>query len=351
MIVYFVLFAVLCLYQIKFSHFHSDYLGTSQTGSVKGIFAMIILFSHLRSYLVISTAADTLYCTILDLIGQLMVTLFFLYSGYGILESFRKKENYTKGFFRTRILKTLVHFDIAVLMFLILSLIIGQSYTTKDYILCWIGWTALGNSNWFVFDMLVLYAITLPALMLARRFRKKLLVSCVLTTILSLALWFVLRILRPGGWGTVWYNTILCYPLGMWLSLLKPWLDKHFLSKKRLSWLALAAVALGFVCCAVLYRMSGRTIIYSAYACAFSLLVVLMTSKVKIDNPILRWLGDISFAIYIFQRLPMILMQHLGISSHNFLFATLSILITLPLAWGFHKLYAVIDRKLFRKKA
>ena len=67
----------------------------------------------------------------------------------------------------------------------------------------------------------------------------------------------------------------------------------------------------------------------------------------KVDNPILRWLGEISFSIYILQRLPMILMEHFGLARYNLLFAVLSIALTLPLAWGFNKLYALVDRRLF----
>lgn len=347
MLVLLAIFGLICLYRIKFSSFHPDYMGTGQTGSIKGIFAMVILFSHLRGYLTVTAPADLLYCALLDLIGQLMVTLFFFYSGYGILESFKHKENYTGTFFRNRILKTLVHFDMAVLLFLILSLLLGQTYPPKTYLLCWVGWTSLGNSNWFVFDMLVLYLVTWFALLLAGRTGRKPLWACLLTTAFSLVLWMVLRELRPGFWEIIWYNTILCYPLGMWYSLVRERLDRLWQRRKALSWLSLFLVGLCFVGCGLLYRRTGRVTVYSLYACVFSLLVVLVTTKVKVDNPILRWLGENSFAIYILQRLPMILMEHFGLARYNLLFAVLSIALTLPLAWGFNKLYALVDQKLF----
>ena len=347
MLILLIVFGLFCLYRIKFSSFHPDYMGTAQTGSIKGIFAMIILFSHLRSYLTVTAPADLLYCTVLDLIGQLMVTLFFFYSGYGILESFRHKPDYMGSFFKNRILKTLLHFDMAVLLFLILSLLLGQTYPPKTYLLCWVGWTSLGNSNWFIFDMLALYLVTWPALLLSGRTRRKPLWACLLTTAFSLILWVVLRELRSGGWGTIWYNTILCYPLGMWYSLVRERLDDLWQRRKGLSWLSLFLVIICFVGCALLYRRTGRVTVYSLYACVFSLLIVLITTKVKVDNPILRWLGEISFSIYILQRLPMILMEHFGLARYNLLFAVLSIALTLPLAWGFNKLYALVDRRLF----
>ena len=195
--------------------------------------------------------------------------------------------------------------------------------------------------------MLALYLVTLPALLLAGRARRKPLWACLITTVFSLVLWVVLRELRPGGWGTIWYNTILCYPLGMWYSLARERLDRLWQRRKALSWLSLFLVLACFAGCALLYRRTGRVEAYSLYACVFSLLVVFVTARVRLDNPILRWLGENSFAIYILQRLPMILLQHLGLARYNLLFAALSIALTLPLAWGFNKLYALVDRRLF----
>ena len=48
----------------------------------------------------------------------------------------------------------------------------------------------------------------------------------------------------------------------------------------------------------------------------FVLLVVLATSRIKIGNPVLNWLGKHTFEIYILQRLPMIALSGIGMNQY-----------------------------------
>ncbi len=342
MIIFIFALVAICLYRIKFSGFHSDYMSISKTNSIKGIFAVIILLSHLRSYIVLpENMGNKLFVIFLNILGQLMVTMFFFYSGYGIMESYRQKANYDKGFFKKRILKTLVHFDIAVLLFLIASLLIGKSYVWQNYVLCWIGWESLGNSNWFVFVILALYLLTFVAMKLANmKEEKSEVVFISLVAILSAVLWVVLFLAKGG----TWCNTLWCYPLGMLYSLIKPKLDNLLHSKKYIYWIALAITAIGV---AILYLLRSNVVVYSVLACVFVLLLTFVTVKVQMDNKILQWLGKYSFSIYILQRLPMILLKNFGLAENLLIFSVVSITATLLLAVGYQKCTNLIDKKIF----
>lgn len=47
-----IILAVVCFYGIRVSPGgHDDYMSRAQTDSIKGIFAIIILYSHMRGYL------------------------------------------------------------------------------------------------------------------------------------------------------------------------------------------------------------------------------------------------------------------------------------------------------------
>jgi len=46
-----ILLVLVSLIGIRFSRFHTDYLGVSQTTSIKGIFAVIIIMSHMFGYI------------------------------------------------------------------------------------------------------------------------------------------------------------------------------------------------------------------------------------------------------------------------------------------------------------
>lgn len=51
MIILLAILAVICLYQMKLSSFHDDYISKSSADSIKGIFTIIILYSHMKGYL------------------------------------------------------------------------------------------------------------------------------------------------------------------------------------------------------------------------------------------------------------------------------------------------------------
>lgn len=165
-----VIFCILMFWGLKPVKCNENFLSRDTTTAIKGIFAIVILFSHTRQYLgptIMESGMNlnqynTIYNISLSLIGQLMVVMFLVYSGYGLVESYKnKKGTYVKGFLKKRVLKTLVHFDIAVILFLIVALILGHEYSAKEFLLSFIGWESIGNSNWFVFDIIILYLIAI----------------------------------------------------------------------------------------------------------------------------------------------------------------------------------------------
>lgn len=117
MIIFLVALFALSIWGLGIRHNNGDYLAKEQATSIRGIFALIIFFSHIKQYLVFERGIDLAYATILGYIGQLMVVIFFFYSGYGIALSFDKKKGYERGFIKNRIFQTYIHFATAVLTY------------------------------------------------------------------------------------------------------------------------------------------------------------------------------------------------------------------------------------------
>lgn len=91
-----------------------DYLSVENTTSIKGIFIIIVFWSHIKGYIVIDNAFDSYAFFPLTLLGQGMVTMFLFYSGYGVMESIKKKgQEYIKSTPKNRLCATLYRFDIA----------------------------------------------------------------------------------------------------------------------------------------------------------------------------------------------------------------------------------------------
>jgi len=88
---------------------------------------------------------------------QLVVCMFLFYSGYGIMESFKIKENYVNQLPKNRIFKTLFNFDFAVLIYMLLYVFFQhKEIGLKKVLLSFIGWESFGNSNWYIFSIFVL---------------------------------------------------------------------------------------------------------------------------------------------------------------------------------------------------
>ena len=344
MISIFVILLVLCLWGIRFSHFHEDYCDIVPTTAIKGIFAVVILASHLWGYIHLQPTFDNLlFCHILLGLGQSMVALYFFYSGYGICESLKCKEGYADRFFKNRFLKTLLHFDLAVLLFVIASFFLKidffsqKPYTLSNYLFCWIGWKSVGDSNWFMFVILALYLISFLAMKVRGGWMAaKILIPTVL-------LWVFLSFTHPEDkW---WYDTLATFPLGMLYSQLKPGIDRY-LRKPYIWWMTFFGLTAAYF---LAHHFLGIDK-WGLVNCLFCLIVVLSTMKVHFGNPVLRWLGLNAFAIYILQRLPMNILSGFGLNQKIAIFVPSAIIITFLLAEGFTRTTRLINRKLFYAK-
>lgn len=336
MVIFLLLLLAVSCYGMSISSFHKDYMSVRTTTAIKGIFAIIILLSHTKAYISLGTdVPDRLFAFTMRYLGQLMVTAYFFYSGFGILESVKRKEGYIHSFFKKRFLKTLLHFDLAVLLFLIVQSILGNHFESSDYLWCWIGWESIGNSSWFIFVILALYLATY----LAFRFfpAKDKWIPTLIVTVLSTCLWVFLRQFKQDYW---WYDTLAAFPAGMWYSIAKEKFPEGYLARKSL--LALVVIA-SFV----IWRHFVGIDIYGICAVLFSLTIVAFTFWVKLDNPVLQWVGKHCFSIYILQRIPMIVFSQFGLQNNEFVFTTAVIIIALLFAWGFSKTTDALDSKLF----
>ena len=88
---------------------------------------------------------------------------------------------------------------------------------------------------------------------------------------------------------------------------------------------------------------------YYIYTVAFTTLIVLITRKISIKNFILEWVGKNLFPLYIFQRIPMMLLIDKGYFNNNtyILFAmcfVITIVITLV-----YNLIMFIKNKITKK--
>lgn len=308
-------------------------LSRATTDSIKGIFILVVFMRHIWPYIgnvgIDWNFADRLFITADSMVRQLLVVMFLFYSGYGVSESIKRKgPDYIKSFPRHRILTTWLNFAVAVSVFIIVGNFIGTGFTLSHSLLSLIGWESAGNSNWYIFCILCCYASTYAAFRIGRSRNGAIAVQ----TVASCFYIIVLQYFNRGGY---WYNTIFAYLFGLTFSLYKPHVT-HLLQNRY--WIGLPLLAIGFL---FFYSLAERwnpyCIVDNLYAILFAGIVVMLTMKIRIGSRALRWFGKNLFPIYIYQRLPMILLVEIAggafLQNHYYLYIVSSMAITIGIAF------------------
>ena len=328
---------ILILIEVRID-FSGSYLNTclkrEQTTAINGVFVMFVFLRHFKEYIVCGSY-DRIFWFVDGLLEQLIVTTFLFYSGYGILVSMKTKKDYLQKLPK-RIFKVWFQFAIAVCLFLLLNLFTGKTYSTQTIILSFTAWKSVGNSNWYILAILVLYALSYIGGFMTNRDKLK-------TTIFVTAgccVYVVVMILC--GKGSWYYNTIFCYPLGMFFGEYEQKI-KTLLERSGIYLMVVvgcsAAFAASYLCTLKCHGLIWLAMV-EFRGIFFVLLVVLATSRIKIGNSVVNWIGNHTFEIYILQRLPMNAMRGLGLN--QYVYFLICAVVTGLAAFLFQKLMGVL---------
>ncbi len=318
--------------------FFPDFLGKEQCKAVKGFFILLVFLGHaiisIRNCGFSSDRMiDRLAFRIWSEMGQLVVVMFFFYSGYGVMSSLRTKGlKYLESYPQNRLLTTLVNFDIAVFCYLLLNWALGIRAGFSKVALSMIGWESVGNSNWFIFVILFCYLAFYLAFWVVRNND---LVGSMLVVMLVFA--GMLALHRFKG-NTYWYDTMLVFPVGVFYALyaekITEAIQKHY-------WWTLAFLAGVFLVLHFGHIRSFHGLTLNIKAIVFSLLIVVLTMKVQVGNPWLLWCGLSLFPLYIYQRLPMLAIRGLAgkewVCTNPHVFIGICFMVTVGIALLYNK--------------
>ena len=346
-----ILTAVICsgLTVSKKNEFYGDYCSPKNTSAINAVFSILIFLSHAVQYIKPTGVLDEPYMDFRAFHGQLVVVTYLFFSGYGIMESIKKKgTDYVKAMPVNRLFKLWYHFAIAVLMFTAVSVgIAHKEYTLSRWLLAFVGLRSVGNSNWYLFATFTLYILVIISFLIFKKSKKAaLLCMCLLTVALVL---FEMTIgERKLGLTIYYYNTILCFPLGMVFSMLKPYFDKIFMKNDILWFFGFSASVLLFA-----YFSQNRNenfpyyVLFTFFALA---VIVFFMMKVNIKSSVLDWFGQHIFSFFILQRIPMIILTHFGYNKDVNFFIIVSFFGTVFLAVIFDAFTDKLDSIIFKNK-
>lgn len=320
-----------------------EHMSLQQTSAINGIFVMFVFLRHFGDNIEFGTY-DRFLRMVDNRLGQAIVTTFLFYSGYGIMYSIINKNEYIKTLPK-RFLKILLQFDVAIFLYLIIALIVKQTYSPVTILLSFVGWSSIGNSSWYIFAILCLYVITYIAGVICKNKHFHLIVLVTVGCFIYIVLLHIAD--RP----QYCYDTILCFPAGMLYALYSKQINA-ILSKSKpnpLLYFLLATIAF-FV-----FYFGEKTIksqfphlgFLELRNVSFAILMIALTTVFVVGNKTLAWLGKYVFEIYILQRIPMNLFK--SIVPNKYIYFVICAIVTLVLAIAFKQLTAVIDSSVLKK--
>ncbi len=284
----------------KKGEFYKDNFSVSQTNSLKGVFALFVILHHLCTYLADYYPSFYAY----KYLGFLMVGGFFLISGYGLTYGVIHKSGYTNGFLKHRLPAILIPYYIICIFNFMANKISGTLN------LRYVVFSLFGITMWYVAVIVGLYLMFYVCF---RFFKQKtaLMLISIGTVLYILGMFAIHRIFGKYNiyaktglpeFGFWWYNSVICFLLGIWYCKLKNKIDAIFQNKYLLYTL------IAFTICAITYYFTclhfnvGYTYILICEiiaSIAFTVLILIFTYKFKIKNPILDLFGKLSLELYL----------------------------------------------------
>lgn len=305
---------------------------TERTLPLRGILALLIVLHHVAQKVMKTDGAAFFWDELCDWGGP-VVTVFFFMSGYGLMVSIKRKgAAYLDGFLGKRLTKI----AIPLLLCSILYIVDNQYITTgggKILTLTLADWNRdypLLPTAWFAIAILIYYV----AFYVCARISIK--THYIVALMWMFTLVYIWLMHRYNFYG-YWYRTVCALNVGMTVSLFERQITQT--QKKHRLPLLLAVTATWIAVSAVLeYKyQSAEPLIYLQNA-SFSVLAYLLVVCLGFpSSKTLRWLGGISYEIYLVQG-AVILTLFGYVGQQTFPFLLLTYAVTLPLSLCVHKL-------------
>jgi len=254
-------------------------------------------------------------------IGILFTSIFFFFSGYGLVVSVRTKETYLKTFLWKRMPTILIPFWTANIISVLVRIFYMQiPMKTADIIKCVLGWILINGNGWYIVEIFFLYL----AFFLIFKLCKNQKVALVLLSVASLVP--IMIGLNSGHdtstlgnhWfkGEWWYNSTIVFVMGIWVAYFKNPIITF--AKKYYSALLITTAVLLVVMYVIEEKVRmvygyysitpiGQSIrnevitlyVQMALCLIFTWLVLLISLKITLGNRLLKRISIISMELFL----------------------------------------------------
>ena len=325
------------------NEFYTDYSSPKNTTTTNAVFSVLIFISHGVTYIDMTNSFDDAYLGIKTFLAQGVVVTYLFFSGFGIMESIKKKGyNYVKRMPIDRFFKLWYQFALMLCLFIVTNLFMKKDISITDNLLAFTGYTSIGNDNWYLFVTFALYIIVFVSFIICRKHHNLAIIGVFILTCIFINLEIKLELPRR------YFDTILCFPLGMLYSQLKPFIDK-IVMKNDILWI-ITTTAVFTVCMFGSQNRDEHLIFRMLFMCSAPIFITLLMMKIQCRSTILDWFGNHIFSFFMLQRIPMRLLEHLGFNHSPYLFICLAFFGTVVLSTIVDEIIAKLDKVIFKKQ-
>ena len=268
-----VLIGIICLIIKRKSIFNAnnDVLDKYNSNKIKGLLALLIIIHHLSIYI-----KETILLKVFTIVGVIAVSAFFFYSGYGLMISYLKKENYLKDFLNKRIMKIVIPYIIAIIFTILTYLLTGQ-LTPRKVFNSLVEGEPVVRFSWYVLAIIILYVVFYLSAKFLKR-KKMINIAVFGGTILYCIV--VNNILGFNNW---WVNSCFAFFIGIYWASYK---EKYAITLKDKNKIIRYAIMLSIILFAIndsMLRLTYLLIGLAPYSLSYELSTIcFLHSSVKL---------------------------------------------------------------------
>lgn len=320
----------------KVSHHEKPWLSRDVSSCMKGWFALMIIFHHLSQ-----RTHDGFVFRHFLFIGVFCVSCFLFYSGYGLMKNCMSRENYERHFLKRRILPVLLPFVIYHILLWFAYLYEGTVYTFTDFVSLLAKGEPMAVFSWYVYFILLFYLVFCLLMKITGKNPRKMIAGALLFDVLYIIF------CAARGFGIWWYDTAHIIVFGMYYAAYEEKCDAWITTHRK--WLLPVCMFLVISLCALPYILPWhfQLPVYLISTCAFTVMMIALLMKHDPSNPVLRFLGSISYELYLVHELFILLFRgnHLYMNG-DFLWTLSVIVCSVLLAYLFQRALRPLLAKL-----
>ena len=313
-----ILLMVLCNSKIQRINEYTNPLSMENSNAMKGLAALVVVIHHCCQRM-----SNPGILILFRYMGNLSVSLFFFYSGFGLMKSYNYKENYLKSLWVNRIPKIIIPFILSNIIFIVIYIIIGERFDIYEVFLYILGFKLIDDFKWYIISSIILYII----FYFMFKYLKK--IKAILVILFSIIIYAV--ICRIIGTGTWWYKSIFCFFIGILVAEYYDFLF-NYLRNRYLLFTSVTIILFILIC--GLNIINGNIIMSIISSVLFVLSCIYILMKIEIRNGIIKFIGSISYEIYLLHRIPL---EGLKSINNNYIYLIITVLLSITLAYIFSK--------------